>query len=85
MRTRAARVIVSPVTPKRTRLTVELDSRAEPIMGKVLEDGGRAHEFSGYMGLIETFERLRPPASHGGARAEGPVTRRHADETRGLR
>jgi hypothetical protein len=49
------------MTPKRTRLTVELESEAEPITGQVLEAGGRAHDFSGYMGLIETFERLRPP------------------------
>ena len=45
---------------ERTRLTVELDSRAEPIQGQVHDPGGRAHDFSGYMGLIEVFERLRP-------------------------
>jgi hypothetical protein len=42
-------------------LTVELDARAEPIQGRILDPGGSAHEFSGYMGLIEVFERLRPP------------------------
>jgi hypothetical protein len=46
---------------KRTRLTVELESETEPIRGQISEPGGRSHEFSGYMGLIETFERLRPP------------------------
>ena len=45
---------------ERTCLTVELDSRVEPIQGQILDTRGAAHEFSGYMGLIEALERLRP-------------------------
>jgi hypothetical protein len=47
------------VEPGRTRLTVELESQSEPIRGRISEPGGRAREFSGYMGLIEALERLR--------------------------
>lgn len=65
---------------ERTRLTVDLDSRAEPIHGQILDSGGGAHEFSGYMGLIEALERLRGSSREGasvagdwrtGIRAEG--------------
>jgi hypothetical protein len=48
-------------------LSVELDPEAEPITGQIAEPGGRAHEFSGYMGLIETLERLRPQVEPGPA------------------
>jgi hypothetical protein len=40
-------------------LTVELEANAEPIAGRIKESGGTAHEFSGYMSLISTLERLR--------------------------
>lgn len=60
MRTSAVRGIVAVVERERTRLTVEIEPRTEPISGQILDAGGRAHEFSGYMGLIEAFERLRP-------------------------
>jgi hypothetical protein len=59
MRRAPPRGIVSLVKPERTRLTVELDSEAEPIRGQISQPDGRAQEFSGYMGLIEALERLR--------------------------
>jgi hypothetical protein len=47
-----------------TLLRVELESDSEPIAGRIREPGGRAHEFAGYMSLIEALERLRrPPGS----------------------
>lgn len=61
--------------PERTRLTVELESEAEPIKGQISEPGGRAHEFSGYMGLIEALERLRPPHVPGSAAPRAPRSR----------
>jgi hypothetical protein len=51
------------VDAQRTRLTVELDSGSEPIAGRIEESGGAEHEFTGYMSLIETLERLRPAAA----------------------
>jgi len=65
MRTGTSGGIVFPMDPERTRLTVELESRTEPIHGQILDPDGQAHEFSGYMGLIETLERLRPQVEPG--------------------
>jgi len=45
----------------RTLLRVELESDSEPIARRIREPGGRAHEFAGYMSLIEALERLRRP------------------------
>jgi hypothetical protein len=53
--------MVVDVSGERTRLTVELESDSEPIAGRIEESGGRAHEFAGYMSLIEALERLRRP------------------------
>jgi len=39
----------------------QLGSDSEPIAGRIREPGGRAHEFAGYMSLIEPMERLRRP------------------------
>ena len=39
----------------RTLLRVELESDSEPIAGRIREPGGRAHEFAGYMSLIEAL------------------------------
>jgi hypothetical protein len=51
----------------RTLLRVELESDSEPIAGRTRGPGGSAHEFAGYMSLIEALERLgRPPASSPG-------------------
>jgi hypothetical protein len=68
MRTWPGGGIVPIVDPERTRLTVELDSHAEPISGQISKPGGRAQKFSGYMGLIQALERLRAP---GEARSTG--------------
>jgi hypothetical protein len=51
--------MVLRVSGERTRLTVELESDSEPIAGQIEESGGAAHEFKGYMGLIEALERVR--------------------------
>jgi hypothetical protein len=59
MRTSPAGGMVFGMDGERTRLTVELESDSEPIAGQIEESGGAAHEFKGYMGLIEALERVR--------------------------
>jgi hypothetical protein len=62
MRTIAPGGMVTGMEGERTRFTVELDADSEPIAGQIEESGGTAHEFKGYMSLIEAVERLRRPA-----------------------
>ena len=59
---------------ERKLLTVELESNSEPIAGRISEPDGRAHEFAGYMSLIEALEQLRtPPKPQGSGDREEPV------------
>jgi hypothetical protein len=43
-----------------TRLTLELDSQAEPISGRIQLEGGPVRDFSGWMGLLSALEELIP-------------------------
>jgi hypothetical protein len=58
------------VEGERTRFTLELEADSEPIAGQIEESGGTAHEFRGYMSLIEAVERLR--RLPGAPRGESP-------------
>ena len=45
-----------------TRLTLELESGADPIAGRIRDASGTAREFVGWLGLAEALERLFGPA-----------------------
>jgi hypothetical protein len=77
MRAGLARAMVLGVKGERKRLTVDLDPETEPITGRIAEPNGKPHEFSGYMGLIEALERLRPPFEESAA-DDRRVTRKDA-------
>jgi hypothetical protein len=41
------------------RIVVELDVESEPIRGTIAHGGQTAHEYLGWLGLIEAVEQLR--------------------------
>jgi hypothetical protein len=53
-----------PVTGHRDpvrRLTLEIDSDADPISGRLSEHGGPSEEFVGWLGLARALERVLEP------------------------
>lgn len=56
--------------PENTRLTIEFDLQADPIVGVVHADGGRGEPFAGWMALTRVIERTLDAAR--GARQDIP-------------